>query len=92
MDRLPFDQRTSLILREVDRLRYDEIAYSLDALKFDGVSLFASYGENFLGDAQFDPVLAMLDELSAVVFVHPSLHPSSSALALPWPAFIMEYL
>ena len=70
----------------------DEIAYSLDALKFAGVSLFASYDENFLGDAQFDPLLAMLNERSAVVFVHPGLHPSSSALALPWPAFIMEYL
>ncbi len=70
----------------------DEIAYSLDALKFAGVSLFASYGEHFLGDARFDPVLAMLDERGAVVFVHPGLHPSSAALALAWPAFMMEYL
>jgi RNA polymerase sigma-70 factor, ECF subfamily len=30
MDLLPFEQRTALILREVDGLRYDEIAYSLD--------------------------------------------------------------
>ena len=29
LDRLPFDQRTALILREVDGLHYDEIAYSL---------------------------------------------------------------
>ena len=29
MDRLPFDQRTALVLREVDGLRYEEIAYSL---------------------------------------------------------------
>ncbi len=27
--RLPFDQRTALILREIDGLRYEEIAYSL---------------------------------------------------------------
>ncbi|MBI2186180.1 MAG: sigma-70 family RNA polymerase sigma factor [Acidobacteria bacterium] len=30
LDRLPFDQRTALVLREVDGLRYEEIAYSLD--------------------------------------------------------------
>jgi len=70
----------------------DAIAYSLDTLKFAGVSLFASYGENFLGDARFDSLLAALDERGAVVFVHPGLHPSSSSLALPWPAFMMEYL
>jgi RNA polymerase sigma-70 factor (ECF subfamily) len=29
MDRLPFDQRTALVLREVDGLRYEEIAFSL---------------------------------------------------------------
>ena len=70
----------------------DEIAHGLDVLAFDGVSLFASYGENFLGDPRFDPVLAMLNERGAVVFVHPGLHPSSKGLALPWPAFMMEYL
>jgi RNA polymerase sigma-70 factor (ECF subfamily) len=30
LDRLPFDQRTAIVLREVDGLSYDEIAYSLD--------------------------------------------------------------
>src|SRR5256886_16368246 len=70
----------------------EEIAHSLDVLKFDGVSLFASYGENFLGDPRFDPLLAMLNERGAVVFIHPGLHPSSKGLALSWPAFMMEYL
>ena len=29
LDRLPFDQRTALVLREIDGLRYEEIAFSL---------------------------------------------------------------
>jgi 6-methylsalicylate decarboxylase len=70
----------------------DEIAYALDVLGFDGVSLFASYGEKFLGDRELDPLFEMLDARGAVVFVHPGLHPSSKDLALPWPGFMMEYL
>ena len=30
LEKLPFEQRTALVLREIDGLRYDEIAYSLD--------------------------------------------------------------
>jgi 6-methylsalicylate decarboxylase len=69
-----------------------EITRCLDVLKFDGVSLFASYEEKFLGDPWFDPVLDQLNVRGAVVFVHPGLHPSSKGLALPWPGFMMEYL
>ena len=70
----------------------DEVGYALDELGGDGVSLFASYGERFLGDPYFDPLLEMLDKRDAVVLVHPGLHPSSKGLTLPWPAFMMEYL
>ena len=69
-----------------------EIEYALDRLKHQGVCLFASYGEKFLGDPKFDPVLAVLDARAAVVFVHPALHPSSRKLDLPWPGFMMEYV
>jgi predicted TIM-barrel fold metal-dependent hydrolase len=69
-----------------------EIAYALDRLKLNGVCLFASYGEKFLGDPHFDPVMEELDGRDAVVFVHPALHPSSRKLDLPWPGFMMEYL
>jgi RNA polymerase sigma-70 factor (ECF subfamily) len=30
MERLPFDQRSALVLREIDGLRYEEIAFTLD--------------------------------------------------------------
>jgi predicted TIM-barrel fold metal-dependent hydrolase len=69
-----------------------EIAHALDTLKFDGVSVFASYDGVFLGDARFDQVMAALNERDAVVFVHPGVHPSNKTLELPWPGFMMEYL
>jgi predicted TIM-barrel fold metal-dependent hydrolase len=78
-------------MHRIDGAR-DEVAYALDVLHFDGVSLFASYGDKFLGDREFDPLLELLDARGAVVFVHPGLHPSSKGLALPWPGFMMEYL
>jgi predicted TIM-barrel fold metal-dependent hydrolase len=68
------------------------IEHALDELKHHGVCLFASYGERFLGDPLFDPVLAALDARGAVVFVHPALHPTSRKLDLPWPGCMMEYL
>jgi predicted TIM-barrel fold metal-dependent hydrolase len=70
----------------------EELVYALDTLKLSGVTLFASYGEKFLGDPVFDPIMEVLNERNAVVFVHPALHPSSKNLDLPWPGFMMEYL
>src|SRR5262245_36856562 len=40
----------------------DEIAYALDVLEFDGVSIFASYGENFLGDVRLGADLPLLGD------------------------------
>ena len=69
-----------------------EARYCLDTLRFEGISLFASYGETFLGDASFDPLMDYLDAKKAVVHIHPSLHPSSKSLTLPWPGFMIEYV
>jgi len=68
-----------------------EARYCLETLRFDGISLFASYGDKFLGDAAFDPLLAYLDGADAVVHIHPGLHPSSRSLDLQWPGFMIEY-
>lgn len=69
-----------------------EAAHALDVLNHDGVCLLASYGERFLGDAHFDPLLELLNERGAVAFIHPNFHPSSRALKLELPGFMMEFL
>lgn len=69
-----------------------EIRYCSETLRFAGACLFASYGETFLGNTRFDPVLEALNGHDAIVFIHPAYHPSSRTLDLPWPGFMMEYL
>jgi len=49
-----------------------EIAYAYDELHVDGVGLYTSYGESWVGDPRFDPVFEELNRRHAVVFVHPA--------------------
>ena len=50
-----------------------EVAHALDTLKADGIGLLTSYGDVWLGDERFEPVMEELHRRKTVTFVHPSV-------------------
>ncbi len=48
-----------------------EIEYAFDTLAADGVVLLSNYGDQYLGNASFEPVWAELDKRAAIVHIHP---------------------
>jgi predicted TIM-barrel fold metal-dependent hydrolase len=69
-----------------------EIAYALDVLRLDGIGLFSSVNDCYLGDQKFDPVFAELDRRKAVVFIHPTHCEAPEHTRLHAPPFVVEYV
>lgn len=69
----------------------DQIAYALDVLELDGVSIFTNAGGSYLGDTRFEPIFAELQRRAAVVFVHPTASPDPIAHTLGLPDTLLDY-
>jgi predicted TIM-barrel fold metal-dependent hydrolase len=68
-----------------------EIEYAYDTLRADGIHLFTSYGDTWLGNAAFTPVMAELNRRKAVIHVHPTAANCCKNLLPDVPSGIMEY-
>lgn len=67
-----------------------EARHAFDQLGADGVVLLANVGGRYLGDPEWEPLMAELNTRSAVVFVHPSALPAAPVPGIA--PFVADFL
>ena len=68
-----------------------EIEYALDTLKADGIGLMTSYGDKWLGDPLFLPVMEELNRRKAIVYTHPTAANCCVNLVRTQPPVMIEF-
>ena len=68
-----------------------EITYALDVLGADGVAFMTSYGNRYLGDPAFAPVMDELNRRKATAYTHPNDPSCCLNIASSVPPVIIEY-
>jgi predicted TIM-barrel fold metal-dependent hydrolase len=86
-----FGHFASLPLPDVDGA-LAELAYAVDELGCDGVTIETNAGGRYLGDPAFAPLWTELERRRTPVFVHPTSPPHAEAIALGRPRPMLEFL
>jgi predicted TIM-barrel fold metal-dependent hydrolase len=68
-----------------------EIEHAFDRLNADGIGVFTSYGNRWLGDPAFAPVMAELDRRKAVLYTHPTVPSCCVNLQPGIPPSVVEF-
>jgi 6-methylsalicylate decarboxylase len=66
-----------------------EATRAMSVLGLDGISLYTNYAGVYLGDPRLDPLMQVLNDLGAYVFVHPVAPPVKSKLSIP--TFVLDF-
>ena len=70
----------------------EELAYALDTLRLDGVSLTSSVDRRYMGDPAFDDLFDELNRRGSVVFMHPHTPEENVVPGLDLPSSLIEFV